>query len=198
MDGGVDGMVADKEKGLRLIWLDLEMTGLSVATDRIIEIATVVTDAELNELAVGPELVIRQDGALLDAMDDWNTRQHGRSGLLDAVRASDVDERSAELQTLAFLRRHAHKGQVPLCGNTIHHDRRFLARHMPELEDFFHYRNVDVSSLRELARRWRPELVRRRPGQRSGHRALADVRDSISELEHYRDHFLRVEASTPS
>ncbi len=188
-------MVTDKEKGLRLIWLDLEMTGLSVEKERIIEIATVVTDADLNELAVGPELIIHQDSALLNAMDDWNTQHHSRSGLLAAVRTSTVDERSAERETLTFLRQYVHKGQVPLCGNTIHHDRRFLARYMPELEKFFHYRNIDVSSLRELARRWCPELVKRRPGQHSDHRALADVRDSICELQHYREHFLCLEAS---
>ncbi len=191
-------MVKDKEKNLRLIWLDLEMTGLSVEDSCIIEIATVVTDAALVELAVGPVLAIHQDDAILAAMDDWNTKQHARSGLSDAVRTSATDTRTAELETLSFLRRYVHKGQVPLCGNTIHHDRRFLSRYMPELEAFFHYRNVDVSSLRELARRWYPELVQRRTGEQSGHRALADVRDSIRELSYYRDTFLRTEAAVPS
>jgi oligoribonuclease len=174
-----------------LVWIDLEMTGLDPARDRIIEIATVVTDKQLEVLAEGPVIAIHQDDATLAAMDDWNTRQHGESGLVGRVRASRASERDAELATLAFLARFAEPGASPMCGNSICQDRRFLVRWMPELEKFFHYRNLDVSTLKELARRWAPSVA---GGLRkeSRHLALEDVRDSIAELRYYREHFLRL------
>ena len=168
-----------------LIWIDLEMTGLNTQTDRMIEIATVVTDNQLNLLAEGPVLAIHQPEAVLAAMDDWNRRQHGASGLIERVRASTLDERTAELYTLEFLRRYVSPGQSPMCGNSICQDRRFLARCMPELEGYFHYRNLDVSTLKELARRWYPEF----PGfsKAATHLALQDIHDSITELRFYRE-----------
>jgi oligoribonuclease len=171
----------------RLIWIDLEMTGLKPDEDTIIEIATVVTDRDLNVLAEGPELAIWQPEVALQRMDDWNQRQHGGSGLLQRVRASQVKLEDAERSTLQFLANHVTAGSSPMCGNSICQDRRFLARHMPELERFFHYRNLDVSTLKELARRWLPAVA---AGviKDSTHRALADVHDSIAELRHYRAH----------
>lgn len=168
-----------------LIWIDLEMTGLDPQTDRIIEIATLVTDSQLNLLAEGPVLAIHQTDAVLAAMDDWNRKQHGESGLVARVRASDIDECEAERRTLEFLSRHVPKGKSPMCGNSICQDRRFLARRMPELEDYFHYRNLDVSTLKELARRWYPGL--KSFGKTSTHLALQDIRDSIEELRFYRE-----------
>lgn len=174
-----------------LIWIDLEMTGLDTQRDVIIEIATIVTDAQLNTLAEGPVIAIHQPDTLLDAMDDWNKNQHGKSGLLQRVRESDCSEREAERRTLDFLAQYVPARGSPMCGNSICQDRRFLARCMPELEAFFHYRNVDVSTLKELARRWMPALA----GQftKSGaHLALDDIRDSIRELQFYREKFLRL------
>ena len=168
-----------------LIWIDLEMTGLDCQTDRIIEIATIVTDSQLNLLAEGPMLAIHQPDAALAAMDDWNRKQHGESGLVARVQASTLNEREAEEQTLEFLRRHVPKGQSPMCGNSICQDRRFLARCMPELEAYFHYRNLDVSTIKELARRWYPNL--KSFGKTSTHLALQDIRDSIEELRFYRE-----------
>ena len=168
-----------------LVWIDLEMTGLDPGRDRIIEIATVVTDKQLEILAEGPVIAIRQDDAALEAMDEWNTRQHATSGLTDRVRHSNVTEREAELATLAFLQRHVGPGESPMCGNSICQDRRFLARLMPELERYFHYRNLDVSTLKELARRWAP-AVAESFRKESRHLALADIHDSIEELRHYR------------
>ena len=173
-----------------LIWIDLEMTGLDSDNDRIIEIATIVTDAELNTLAEGPVFAIHQSEAVLGRMDDWNQKQHGGSGLLDRVRQSRMDEREAELQTIAFLEQYVEKGKSPMCGNSICQDRRFLARGMPELESFFHYRNLDVSTLKELARRWQPEVLQG-VNKSGSHLAMDDIRDSINELRHYRKHFLR-------
>ncbi len=174
-----------------LIWIDLEMTGLDPDHDRIIEIATVVTDKALNTLAEGPVVAIHQSDAVLDGMDDWNTRQHVGSGLVRRVRESASNEAEAEAVTLAFLARLVPLGASPMCGNSICQDRRFLARHMPELEAFFHYRNLDVSTLKELARRWAPQLLE---GFAKGgsHLALDDIRDSIGELQFYRAHLLRI------
>ncbi|MBL8260556.1 MAG: oligoribonuclease [Candidatus Competibacteraceae bacterium] len=168
-----------------LIWIDLEMTGLNTQTDRIIEIATIVTDSQLNVLAEGPTLAIHQSDAALAAMDDWNQKQHGESGLIGRVRASAVDERQAERLTLEFLSRQVPKGKSPMCGNSICQDRRFLARCMPELEAYFHYRNLDVSTLKELGRRWYPEQIKGF-NKSSTHLALQDIRDSIEELRFYR------------
>ena len=168
-----------------LIWIDLEMTGLRPEQDSIIEIATVVTDRELNVVAAGPELAIHQGAAVLEAMDEWNQRQHGGSGLLARVRASRVDVAAAEQQTLAFLAGHVPAGASPMCGNSICQDRRFLARWMPALEAYFHYRNIDVSTLKELAARWHPQLGSEF-SKRGAHLALADIHESIAELRFYR------------
>jgi oligoribonuclease len=175
----------------RLIWIDLEMTGLDPQRDRIIEIATVVTDKDLNLLAEGPVLAIRQPEVVLERMDDWNRETHGNSGLLERVRSSPVTTAEAEKRTIEFLRVWVEPGASPMCGNSICQDRRFLAREMPDLERYFHYRNLDVSSLKELARRWAPAVA---AGVRKNatHLALEDIRDSIRELEHYRQHFLRL------
>jgi len=176
-----------------LAWIDLEMTGLAPESDRIIEVATIVTDRDLNVLAEGPVIAVRQDAAALARMDDWNRRTHGDSGLIARVRASRVEEAEAERLTLAFLNEWVAAGVSPMCGNSICQDRRFLARWMPALERHFHYRNLDVSTVKELARRWAPTVL---AGVTKGnaHRALDDVRDSIRELQHYRDTFLRVAA----
>lgn len=173
---------------LYLIWIDLEMTGLDTHADTIIEIATVVTDTELNILAEGPVIAIHQSGERLAAMDEWNTRQHGRSGLVERVRASTFRARDAEIETLVFLQRWVEPGKSPMCGNSICQDRRFLAREMPELERYFHYRNLDVSTVKELARRWRPELLKGFQ-KKASHLAMDDIHESIAELRYYRAHF---------
>ncbi|MBX3588277.1 MAG: oligoribonuclease [Ramlibacter sp.] len=174
-----------------LIWLDCEMTGLDPETDRLIEIAVIVTGADLTPRIEGPVLVIHQSDEQLDKMDAWNKGTHGRSGLIDKVKASTVTEAQAEQEILDFLGKYAPKGATPMCGNTISQDRRFLVRYMPRLEAFFHYRNLDVSTLKELAKRWRPEVYNAFKKQQK-HTALADVHESIDELAHYRDHFLRM------
>jgi len=174
-----------------LIWIDLEMTGLNPDTDRIIEIATIVTDKDLNVLAEGPVIAVHQSDELLAGMDEWNTTQHTGSGLVERVRASSHDEKQAEEETIAFLEQYVDRGMSPMCGNSICQDRRFLWRTMPRLEGYFHYRNLDVSTLKELARRWKPEALEgvRKEGK---HLALDDIRDSIRELEHYRSALLDV------
>lgn len=173
-----------------LIWIDLEMTGLDPSQDHIIEIATIVTDADLRVLAEGPSIAIRQRLEVLESMDEWNRTTHGTSGLLERVRHSDVTTAEAEKLTLEFLSQHSEPGASPMCGNSICQDRRFLAREMPALEKYFHYRNLDVSSIKELARRWAPDVF---AGLRknSPHLALDDVRESIRELEYYRGNFFR-------
>ena len=173
-----------------LIWIDLEMTGLNPDRDRIIEIATVVTDKELTVLAEGPVCAIHQPDDVLAGMDEWNTRQHATSGLTERVRASTTDETGAEQETLAFLRRHVDQGASPICGNSICQDRRFLIRHMPELAAFFHYRNLDVSTLKILAKLWLPDIGDRFE-KKSVHLALADIHDSIRELRFYREHLFK-------
>jgi oligoribonuclease len=173
-----------------LIWIDLEMTGLDPDRDRIIEIATVVTDKELTVLAEGPVLAIHQSDDVLAGMDEWNTRQHANSGLTERVRASRVTEAEASEATLEFLRQHVDQGASPICGNSICQDRRFLIRHMPELASYFHYRNLDVSTLKILAKLWLPE-VGNRFEKKSVHLALADIHDSIRELRFYREHLFK-------
>lgn len=174
-----------------LIWIDLEMTGLDPEHEVIIEIATIVTDSQLTIIAEGPSLVIHQPDNILNAMDAWCTQQHGQSGLTERVRQSTVSASAAEQQTLAFLKKHVSKGASPMCGNTVSHDRRFLARYMPELEAYFHYRHIDVSTIKELARRWKPEALEGLTKQ-GAHLALDDIRESISELQHYRKNFFNV------
>lgn len=173
-----------------LIWIDLEMTGLDPDSDVIIEMATIVTDSDLNVLAEGPTIAVHQSDEILAGMDEWNTRQHGQSGLTQRVRESRISAAEAEAQTLAFLEQWVPKGKSPICGNSICQDRRFLYRHMPKLEGYFHYRNLDVSTLKELAARWAPH-VRDGVKKSSTHLALDDIRDSIAELRHYREHFIK-------
>lgn len=174
-----------------LIWLDCEMTGLDPEKERIIEIAVIVTGPQLTPRVEGPVLVIHQSDAVLAAMDAWNQNTHGRSGLIDKVRASTLMEGQAEERLLEFVSRYVGKGVSPMCGNTIGQDRRFLVRYMPRFEAYFHYRNIDVSTLKELARRWRPQVVEAFR-KRQAHTALADVHESIDELEHYRATFIRL------
>ncbi|HEU5281487.1 MAG TPA: oligoribonuclease [Gammaproteobacteria bacterium] len=173
-----------------LVWIDLEMTGLDPNHDHIIEIATIVTDSDLNVIAEGPVFAINQPDALLNGMDEWNTKQHNQSGLVQRVRDSNVSEAEAEAATIAFLEKHIDAGLSPMCGNSIWQDRRFLTKYMPKLEQYFHYRMIDVSTLKELAKRWAPEVA---AGVKkdSSHLALSDIRDSINELSHYRMHFLK-------
>ena len=175
----------------RLIWIDLEMTGLEPETDRIIEIATIVTDANLNVIAEGPVVAIHQPESVLEQMDEWCTRTHGDSGLTKRVQESALTEAEAEQQTISFLSQHVTAGVSPMCGNSIGQDRRFLARYMRDLEAFFHYRNIDVSTLKELARRWNPAALEGFT-KKGTHLALDDIRESIAELKHYRRTFLRL------
>ena len=174
-----------------LIWIDLEMTGLDTQNDVIIEIATIVTDGELNILAEGPILAIHQADEVLAGMDEWNTRQHGQSGLTERVRNSQVSEAEAERQTIEFLSEFVPANTSPMCGNSICQDRRFMARCMPALEEYFHYRNLDVSTLKELAKRWAPEAAKG-PVKKGSHLAMDDIKDSIEELRHYRQHFIKL------
>lgn len=177
------------QNALNLLWLDMEMSGLSPDSDRVLEVAIVVTDAELNTVAEAPVLVVHQPDAVLEGMDNWNKGTHGKSGLIDRVKASTLSEADVEAQMLAFISQHVPARTSPMCGNSICQDRRFLARYMPKLEAYFHYRNIDVSTLKELARRWRPGLVE--GFQKTGkHEALADIYESIAEMKYYREHFI--------
>jgi oligoribonuclease len=174
-----------------LVWLDMEMTGLNPDSDRIIEMAVVITNSELETIAESAVWVVHQPDAVLDAMDEWNTKTHGKSGLIAKVKASVLAEADVEEQCLEFLRRYVPAGKSPMCGNSICQDRRFMARHMPKLEAYFHYRNLDVSTLKELCKRWKPEVAK---GVKKGgkHEALADIYESIEEMRYYREHFLKV------
>lgn len=180
-----------------LVWVDMEMTGLDPDRDVVIEIATIVTDKELNVVAEGPVLAIHQSDAALAGMDEWNTRTHTASGLVERVRASRLDELDAVEQTLEFLMRHVPQRKSPMCGNSICQDRRFMARHMPKLEQYFHYRNLDVSTFKELVRRWSPWLLEGF-SKANTHRALDDIRESIAELRYYREHFIRAPEPPPA
>ena len=175
--------------GNNLIWIDLEMTGLDTERDRIIEVATIITDAELNIIAEGPVLAIHQADSVMTTMDEWNTRTHAKTGLTERVKASTLDEAEAERLTLEFLAQHVAKSKSPMCGNSICQDRRFLARHMPQLESWFHYRNLDVSSIKELAVRWKPAIMAGFQ-KKNTHKAIDDIRESIDELKYSREHFI--------
>lgn len=183
--------MASNTKDTNLIWIDLEMTGLDPQNDRIIEIATIVTDSNLNILAEGPVLAVHQSDTLLNAMDEWNTKQHNKSGLVKRVKESKVSEAEAETKTVEFLQEYVNQNKSPMCGNSICQDRRFLARYMPTLEKYFHYRNLDVSSVKELAKRWAPEVAKSFK-KKSKHLALEDIKESIEELIHYREHFIKL------
>jgi len=185
-----EGNVSPKD--MRLIWVDMEMTGLDPEKERIIELAAVVTEADLTIVAEGPVLVVHQPDEVLAAMDKWNQSTHSKSGLIEKVRASTLTEAQAEATMVEFLSKHVPAGKSPLCGNTVSQDRRFMFNDMPNLERFFHYRTIDVSTLKELARRWRPALLKGFE-KRSKHEALADIYESIDELRYYREHFLRLQ-----
>jgi oligoribonuclease len=170
-----------------IVWMDMEMSGLEPETERILEVAVLVTDGELNVLAEGPNLVLHQSDEVLAAMDEWNTKHHGQSGLTERVRESTVNEAQASTELLAFLEEHTKKNQAPLAGNSIHQDRRFVARYLPEVEAWLHYRNIDVSTIKELAQRWYPKQYSGRPTKKGNHRAMDDLLESIAELKYYRD-----------
>jgi oligoribonuclease len=176
---------------MNLVWVDMEMTGLEPDTDRIIEVAMIVTDMHLNILAEGPVFAIHQSDETLDKMDAWNKGTHGRSGLIDRVKASTVTEAQAEAELIAFMKQWVPSGKAPMCGNTIGQDRRFMVRYMPKLEAFFHYRNIDVSTLKELCKRWKPDIVSGFKKHQK-HTALADITESIEELRYYREHFIKL------
>lgn len=183
-------MSIDKQQ--TLIWIDMEMTGLDPGQDRIIEVATLITDGDLNVLAEGPVLAVHQSDEVLAGMDEWNQRTHGESGLVERVRQSKLNEADVEAQTIAFLQRYAERGSSPMCGNSVHQDRRFMVKYMSSLADFFHYRNLDVSTVKELAKRWRPDVASGYKKQ-SSHQAMDDIRDSVDELKHYREHFFKLD-----
>ena len=178
------------QDGSRLIWIDMEMSGLNPDSDKILEVALVVTDSELNTVAEAPVLVVHQSNEILDGMDSWNKSTHGKSGLIEKIKASTLDEEAVESSMIAFLEAHVPKGASPMCGNSICQDRRFLAKSMPKLEAYFHYRNLDVSTLKELAKRWKPGLT---DGfkKHNKHEALADIHESIMELKYYRENFIK-------
>ena len=184
-------IAAARTNEFNLVWVDMEMTGLDPDKDRIIEVAVIVTDPELNVLGAGPVLAIHQADVVLDGMDAWNTGTHGRSGLTERARQSTITEADAEATLIGFLKQYVPKGKSPMCGNSICQDRRFMARGMPKLEAFFHYRNLDVSTLKELARRWKPDLASGFKKHQK-HTALADIEESIEELKYYREHFIRL------
>jgi oligoribonuclease len=170
-----------------IVWMDMEMSGLDPDKERILEVAVLVTDAELNVVAEGPNLIVHQPDEVLEAMDEWNTKHHGQSGLTKRVRESTVDEDQVSAALLEFLGQHTEKKKAPLAGNSIHQDRRFVARYLPEVEDWLHYRNVDVSTIKELAQRWYPKQYSGRPAKKGSHRAMDDLMESIDELRYYRD-----------
>ena len=174
-----------------LIWIDMEMSGLNPDSDKVLELAVIVTDSQLNAVAEGPVLVVHQPDAVLNAMDDWNRSTHTKSGLVQKVKASTLSEAQAEAQMIAFLAQHVPTGISPMCGNSVHQDRRFLSRHMPALEAYFLYRNLDVSTLKELAKRWKPAIMAGLT-KHGKHEALADIQESIEELKYYREHFLKL------
>jgi oligoribonuclease len=188
--------VPPKSSDLNLVWIDMEMTGLLPDSDRIIEVAAIVTDSDLNVLAISPAIAVHQSDEVLAGMDAWNQKTHGNSGLIARVKASTTDEAAAQAQLLAFLKPWVGAGKSPMSGNSICQDRRFMARYMPELESFFHYRNLDVSTLKELCKRWQPEIARAFK-KRSAHTAIADIEESIAELKHYRQHFLKESPTSP-
>lgn len=185
-----ESAAAQRPNEMNLVWVDMEMTGLDPDNDRIIEVAVVVTDPELNIIAEGPVFAIHQSDATLDKMDNWNKGTHGKSGLIDRVKASTVTEAQAEQELIAFLKQYVPANKSPMCGNSICQDRRFMARGMPKLEAFFHYRNLDVSTLKELCRRWKPEVASGFKKHQK-HTALADITESIDELRYYREHFIQ-------
>lgn len=174
-----------------LVWIDMEMTGLNPDTDRVLEVAIVITDSNLETVAEAPVLVVHQPDSVLDAMDDWNKSTHGKSGLIERVRASTLDDAAVEAQMVEFMSQYVPKRTSPMCGNSICQDRRFMARWMPKFEDYFHYRNLDVSTLKELVKRWKPEVAKglKKHGK---HEALADIYESIAEMKHYREHFIKL------
>jgi oligoribonuclease len=174
---------------MNLIWVDMEMSGLNPDQDRILEVAMIVTDPQLNTLAIAPVVVVHQPDEVLDGMDSWNKGTHGKSGLIDKVKASTVTDAQASQIFLEFLAQYVPAGKVPMCGNTVHQDRRFMQRYMPDLERFFHYRNIDVSTIKELCRRWKPEVMKGFE-KRGAHTALADIEESIDELRYYRQHWI--------
>jgi oligoribonuclease len=185
------GEVPPRPNELNLVWVDMEMTGLEPDTDKIIEVAVLVTDMHLNILAEGPIFAIHQSNEVLDGMDSWNKGTHGRSGLIERVKASTVTEQEAEAQLIEFLKQYVPKGKSPMCGNTICQDRRFMVRTMPKLEAFFHYRNLDVSTLKELCKRWKPEIASGFKKHQK-HTAMADIVESVEELRYYREHFIKL------
>lgn len=185
------GVTAQPTNEYRLVWLDMEMTGLDPEKERIIEVAVVITEPDLTVVAEGPVMVIHQEDAILNAMDKWNTSTHGKSGLIEKVKASTMTESQAEDALIAFMAQYVPAGKSPLCGNTVSQDRRFMFNYMPKLEQFFHYRTIDVSTLKELARRWNPALLKGFE-KHSKHEALADIHESIEELKYYREHFIKL------
>jgi oligoribonuclease len=190
-EGSAPVAITPRQNEMNLVWVDMEMTGLEPDTDRIIEVAVVVTDMHLNILAEGPVMVVHQSDAVLDGMDAWNKGTHGRSGLIDKVKASTVTEAEAEEELIKFMKQWVPKGKAPMCGNTIGQDRRFMVRYMPKLEAYFHYRNIDVSTLKELGKRWKPEMVSGFKKHQM-HTAMADIIESIEELKYYREHFIKL------